>query len=85
MVRAAKCRVVSVVGRDDDEVFGPNSGEEIPEPVVELFQRFAVSRYISSMAVKHVEVDQVHENEAVMLCDHNFEICAMPSSFEAVG
>ena len=67
VVRAAKGWIVAVVGCDNDEVFGPNRREEIPQPAVELFQSFAVSRYISSMAIKHIEVHKVHENEAVLL------------------
>ena len=66
MVRAAKSRVIAMIGGDDDQVLGLAAGKETREPLVELPQRIRVAVDVAAVTVQHVEIDQVHEEKPIM-------------------
>ena len=56
--------VAAVVGGEEEEVVGGEGGEEGGEEGVELFERAGEAFDVFAMAVEHVEVDEVGEDEA---------------------
>ena len=65
VVGAAKSGVVAVVSGENDEIFGGDGRDEVAQPPIEFLQSFAVSQYIASVTIKHIEVHKVHENETI--------------------
>ena len=66
VIGAVMCRIVSMIGRDDDEIIALDPLEEIAEPEIKFEERARVSRKVPPMAVEHVEIDEVGENESVV-------------------
>src|SRR5436190_13911574 len=59
MVRTAKCRVVAVIRGEDQKIVISHCIEYLRKLRVEPFERFCVPFSISTVAVKHIEVDHV--------------------------
>ena len=66
VIGAAPGRVVAVIGGDDDEVVLVDPREEAGEPRVELDQRLRVAGDVAAVAVEHVEIDEVREDQPVV-------------------
>ena len=85
VIRPTKSRIVSMISRDDDEIFGRNISKEAPEPAIEFDQRAGIARHIAPMSKKHVEVDQINENQTALQVSPEIVDLSMPSAFENVG
>ena len=55
--------VVAVVGRDDEQIVLVNPREKSAEPVIEGGERLSVSLRVAAVAVEHVKVAEVGEEE----------------------
>ena len=66
VIGPAKCRIIAVIRRDDDEIVGFHFAEKSIEPRVEFFERFRIANYVTPVPEEHVEIDQIREDEAVL-------------------
>src|SRR5271169_4718511 len=60
----ARIGVAAVVRGDEQQVRRAQESEERAQHAVELFERFREALDIFAMAVQHVEIDQIAENQA---------------------
>src|ERR1041384_205298 len=65
VIGPAERRIVSVIGGDDHQVRRRDLIHEFAEPFVELYERSRVTIDLAAMAVDHVEIDEVREDESV--------------------
>ncbi len=63
MVRARVSRIVSVVSGENEEIVLVHHLIYFPESDVEFFERACEAVHIATMAVKHVEIDEVHVDQ----------------------
>ena len=68
VVCAAVGRVVAVVGGDDEEVCVAHRRLDFGEARVEVFEGARVAFRVAAVAVEHVEVNEVREDEAARVC-----------------
>jgi len=61
MIGGRRSGVAAVIGRDDQQVLRRQLPVKRGKPGVELVERFGVSFDIVAMAVKLIEIDQVHK------------------------
>ncbi len=59
VVGAGKGRIVSVIGGDHHQIVVAHRGFDLRQTRVEVFERSGVAFSVATMAVKHVEVDEV--------------------------
>src|SRR5687768_10982761 len=58
--------IVAVIGGEDDQVAGPEQGDELGQAAVEFFQAIRIAGGVAAMAVKLVEVDEIGEDEVAV-------------------
>ena len=61
----ARIGIAAVVRGDDQQVVVGKQRQKIAQHRVELFQRFREAFDVFSMAVQHVEIDQIAEDQSV--------------------
>ena len=61
VVRAAKCRVVAVISRDDQEIISSQPREDRRHAAIERLQRRCVAGDVAAMTEVGVEVDEICE------------------------
>ena len=64
VVRAVMGRIAAVVGGDHEDVLILHEGQDVWELLVEALQGLRVPLHVPAVAVEHVEVHQVGEDEA---------------------
>ena len=68
MVCAAEGRVVAVVGGDDEKIAVAHRVFDFGQARVEVFEGARVAFRVAAVAVEHVEVNEVREDEAARVC-----------------
>ena len=66
VVGGRRRRVAAVVGREDQQVAGPQRVEDLGEPPVEVLQAAMEVHRVVPVAPEHVGLDEVREDEAVV-------------------
>src|SRR5665213_3156311 len=66
VVGTAKCRIIAVVGGNDDEIAGPQCHDELRQAPVESFEAIGVAGDVAAVAEVRVEVDEVAEDETAL-------------------
>ena len=66
VIAAGPGRIAAVVGREDDEIAWLQLGLQFGQAPVERFERRGIARHVAAMAVEHVEIDEVREQDAAV-------------------
>ena len=63
VIAANPCRVIAVVGSEQDQVVVTHFAQQFGQATVEPFQRFRIARHIAPVAIKAVEFDKIGEGQ----------------------
>ena len=73
MIGAGSCGVYTVITSDNDQVAGFESLLNFGDVTIELFECISIAARVISMAVDHVELDQVDEHQTFEILFQHFE------------
>ena len=62
-----------MVARDDQQVALPQHRQQLAQRFIKVFQRMTVAFHIPAMAVKHIKVDQIDEQQSLKIALHQFQ------------
>ena len=65
VIGGSRGRVAAMVGGDEQQISGAEGSKEIGDPEIDGFEGLRVAFRVVPVAVKHVEIDEIDENEAV--------------------
>ena len=67
VIVALEGRIVAVIRRENQHVIARKFRQKASEPFVRLLQTFRIAARIAAMAVEHVEINEVGEDERIAI------------------
>ena len=66
MVASGPARIAAVIGGDEREIAGSQQSFERGQPAIEILQRACIAGNVAPVAVQHVEINEIDQNQRVV-------------------